>query len=147
MATLVITSEQVNGGYRVRIGGVIHRRDYTIRSHLGDGRFVVDDPRGDGIDIVLGDPVPTPAQFEAHRFLTEHAAAIAALPRTCSCGGRLSLFDEVVRQKCSSCFVKSWSPQKRAAFRNLLGVAFDGFDGGRNPGQRDAAIDEAMRHV
>jgi hypothetical protein len=70
---------------------------------------------------------------------------VGNLPSKCrECAKPLHKLEDRGRGLCVSCHVASWSPEKRAAINNLIGMAF------RKPGptdaEKDAAIDEALRH-
>ena len=65
------------------------------------------------------------------------------LPK-CTCGRTMISRDERERGWCSTCDVASWSPEKRAAMDQCIGLAFR-----KRPAteaEKDAAIDEALKH-
>jgi hypothetical protein len=56
------------------------------------------------------------------------------------CGRVLLSISEGERGLCSSCWVKQWSPEKKAAMGKLLAAAFNG----STEEQKDKAVDEAL---
>lgn len=61
----------------------------------------------------------------------------------CECGEILHSMSEGERGTCSSCWVKSWTPEKRKAMGTLIASAFNG----STDAQKDAAIDEAFKQT
>jgi hypothetical protein len=68
------------------------------------------------------------------------------LPKEClGCKGRLSRPTEVGRGLCPACYLKTYSPEKRAALNKLIGLAFK--PGGATDAEKEAAVDEAFKHL
>lgn len=61
----------------------------------------------------------------------------------CECGEILHSMNECERGTCSSCWIKTWTPEKKAAMNKLIASAFNG----STDAQKDAAIDEAFKHT
>ena len=67
------------------------------------------------------------------------------LPTKCECGSPLRLPEEKARWLCPSCFLKTWSPQKKRAFNKLVSMAFKTPKPSEE--EKEAAVDEAFKHV
>jgi hypothetical protein len=68
------------------------------------------------------------------------------LPKECrECKWKLRGLDELCQGMCASCWVASWSAEKKAAIGNLIGMAFKKPDA--TDTEKDTAIDEAFKHL
>lgn len=61
----------------------------------------------------------------------------------CTCGEVLHSMAEGERGTCSSCWFNAMDPAKKKAMNNLVASAFNG----STDAEKDAAIDEAFRHL